>query len=257
MNLGKKGGSSGLKRKPAPRFWPVHRKEFTWVVKPSAGPHSLKNCLPLTIVLRDILGFAQTRKEAKTIVLQRKVSVDGKVRLEDNFPVGLMDVISILDLNKYFRVLPSKKGLILHPISKEEASFKLCRIESKTIVKKGHIQLNLHDGSNTLIKVADPKNPLEDIYDTLDTLKISLPEKQILEHIKMKENGFAIITSGKNIGKHGRITEIEKAQAKKRRNSLVTIENEQGNRYQTTLNLVFAIGEKQPIILLPEASTLV
>jgi ribosomal protein S4E len=75
--LGKKGGSTGLKRKPAPRFWPIHRKEFTWVVKPSPGPHSLQNCLPLAIVLRDILGFAQTRKEAKSIVSQGKVYVDG------------------------------------------------------------------------------------------------------------------------------------------------------------------------------------
>ena len=254
MNLGKKGGSTGLKRKPAPRFWPIHRKEFVWVVKPSPGPHSLQRCLPLAIVLRDILGFAQTRKEAKTIVSQGKIYVDGKVRREDNFPVALMDVISIPDADKCFRILPSKKGLILHPIGKEEVVFKLCRIENKAVVKNGHIQLNLHDGSNILVKVADPKNPQEDIYKTHDTLKISLPERQILEHIKMKENDFAIITGGKNIGEYGKIVEIESEKVKKRRNASVIIEDEKGNRYQTILNFVFAIGEKQPIISLPEAN---
>lgn len=255
--MGRKGESTGLKRKPAPKFWPIHRKEFVWVVKPSPGPHSIENCLPLAIVLRDILGFAKTRKEVKTIVSQGRVYVDGKVRREDNFPVGLMDVISISDVDKCFRILPSSKGLILHSIDKEEATFKLCRIESKTVVKNGHIQLNLHDGSDILVKVTDPKNPQEDVYKTLDTVKISLPERQILEHVRMKEGDFAIITGGKNIGKYGKIVEIEKAEGKKHRNALATIEDERGNRYQTILNLVAVIGETQPLISLPEAAPVV
>ncbi|MEM3579351.1 MAG: 30S ribosomal protein S4e [Candidatus Bathyarchaeia archaeon] len=255
--MGKKGEPTRLKRKPAPRFWPIARKEFVWAVKPSPGPHSLESCLPLAIVLRDILGLAKTRKEAKTIVSQGRIYVDGRVRLNDDFPVGLMDVISIPDMDKHFRILPSKKGLILHPISKEEATFKLCRIENKTVVKNGNVQINLHDGSNVLVKVADPKNPQEDVYKTLDTAKISLPEKQILEHIKMKENDFAMITGGKNIGKFGKISEIEHVEGKKRRESLAVIEDEKGNRYQTILDFVFVIGEKQPLISLPEATELV
>jgi len=255
--LGKKGRSTGLKRKPAPRFWPIHRKESVWVVKPSSGPHSLEGCLPLAIVLREILGFAKTRKEAKTVVSQGKVYVDGKVRREDDFPIGLMDVVFIPDADKCFRVLPSSKGLILHPIDQEEAKFKLCRIENKTVVENGHAQLNLHDGSNILVKVTDPKNPKEDVYKTLDTVRISLPERQILEHIKLKKGDFVIITSGKNIGKYGKIVEIEKVKGKKRKNTLVTINDEKGNRYQTILNFVFAIGETQPLISLPEAAQVV
>ena len=255
--MGRKGESSGLKRKPAPRFWPIHRKESTWVVKPSSGPHSIKKCLPLTVVLRDTLGFAHTRKEAKTIVSQGMLLVDGKVRREDDFPVGLIDVISLPEVDKHFRVLPSRKGLVLHPINKDEASFKLCRIESKTVVRDGHVQLNCHDGLNMLIKVADPKKPQEDVYKAFDTIKISFPEKQILGHIKMKEKDFAIITGGKNIGKHGKIVEIEKAEGKKRRNAIAIIEDEKGNRYQTTLNFVFAIGETQPLISLPEETAVV
>jgi len=211
--------------------------------------------MPLAVILRDVLGFAKTRKEAKTIVSQGRVYVDGDVRREDDFPVGLMDVISIPDVGKSFCVLPWYKGLILNEISAEEAKFKLCRIEDKTVISDGHVQLHLHDGSNILIKVSDVKNPVEDVYSTLDTVKISVPEKQILEHTKMKEKDFAIITGGKNVGKHGRIVEIEKAEGKKRRNTLVTIEDEKGGRYQTILNFVFAIGEKQSLIpLTPEAA---
>ncbi|MEM4713266.1 MAG: 30S ribosomal protein S4e [Candidatus Bathyarchaeia archaeon] len=251
--MGRKGGSTTLKRKPAPRIWPIHRKEFVWVVKPTSGPHSLKSCLPITLLLRDILGAAKTRKEAEIITAQGKVYVDGRVRRDDKFPTGLMDVVSLLDMNKYFRILPSHKGLILHPVSREEANFKLCRIESKTVVKNGHVQLNLHDGSNILVKVADPKNPQEDVYSSFDTIKISLPDRQILEHIKMKENDYVIITSGKNMGKHGKIVEIEKVKGKKRKDAIVTVEDEKGNRYQTVMEFVFAIGETKPLISLPEA----
>jgi len=252
--LGRKGASTGLKRKPAPRFWPIHRKEVTWIVKPSAGPHTIERCLPLAIVLRDSLEVAKTRKEAKTIVSQGRIYVDGSVRRDDDFPIGLLDVVSIPDVDKSFCVLPSAKGLILQPIGKEETKFKLCRIENKKIVENGNVQLNLHDGTNILVKVADQKDPHEDVYETLDTLKISLPEKQIIEVIKMKEKDFAIITGGKNIGKYGRIVELEKAEGKKRRNALVTIEDEKGNRYQTVLDFVFAIGEIQPLISLPEVA---
>jgi small subunit ribosomal protein S4e len=252
--MGKKGGSKGLKRKPAPRFWPIHRKEFVWTVKPKPGPHSLESCLPLTIVLRELLDLAKTRKEAKKIVTEGKVHVDGKIRREEAFPVSLMDVIFMPNTNKAFRVWPSSKGLILHPIDKKEAAFKLCRIENKKSVRNGHVQLNLHDGSNILVKVADPKNPQEDVYETLNTLKVSLPEKQILEHIKMEKNALAMITSGKNIGKHGRVVEIEDMKGQKRRKTLAKIQDKEGETYQTILDFVFAIGETHASISLPEGT---
>ncbi|MCW3995971.1 MAG: 30S ribosomal protein S4e [Candidatus Bathyarchaeota archaeon] len=254
--MGKKGKTARLKRKPAPRFWPIHRKELPWIVKPSAGTHSLHNSLSLTLVLRDILGMAQTRKESKMILAQGKVLVDGRVRKNDDFPVGLMDVVSMPETNKYYRVMPSHKGLVLAPISKEEASIKLVRVENKTTVPNG-IQIALHDGSNMLIKVADPKNPQEVTYQTFDILQISLPEKQVLQTLKTKEGNLAVITGGKNIGKLGRIVEIEKTEAKKRHQALVLIEDEKGARYQSIMDFVFSIGEATPLINTAEAQAVV
>jgi small subunit ribosomal protein S4e len=255
--LGKKGKVGRLKRKPAPRFWPIHRKEAVWTVRPSSGPHSLEKCLPLSIVLRDILEVAETRKEAKKIISKGKIYVDGKVRLKDDFPVGLMDVISMPDLNKFYRILPSHKGLFLNPISKEEASFKLLRVEDRTIVKNGSSQIAFHDGTNILVKAEDPENPQEVVYETFTTLKLGLPEKQILDQLKTKKGNTAIITGGKNIGKQGKIVEIEKTEAKKRRNALVVVEDEKGTRYQTILDFVFSIGGANSLISLPEANAVV
>ena len=254
--MGKKGKVGRLKRKPAPRFWPIHRKEAVWIVRPSSGPHSLEKCLPLSLVLRDILKVAETRKEAKKIISQGKVYVDGKVRRKDDFPVGLMDVISMPDLNKFYRVLPSHKGLFLNPIGKEEARFKLLRVEDRTIVKNGTSQFAFHDGTNLRIKAEDLENP-EIIYESFATLKLGLPEKQILDQLKTKKGNIAVITGGKNIGKQGKIVEIEKAVAKKRRNALVVIEDEKGDHYQTILDFVFSIGGAKSLISLPEASSVV
>lgn len=255
--MGKKGKTSRLKRKPAPRFWPIHRKEFQWIVKPSCGPHSMDKCLPLALVLRDIVGVAETRKEAKVIVSQGKVYVDGKVRRKDDFPVGLMDVISMPDMKKFYRVMPSHKGLMLNPISEEEAMFKLFRVEDKTVVGNDIVQIALHDGSNLRVKIENPENPQEIPYATFDVIKASLPAKEVLSSIKIKEGNLAVITGGKNIGKQGRIVEIEKTEAKKRRNALVVIEDEKGNRYQTILDFVFSVGDAESLISLPEAASVV
>jgi len=114
------------------------------------------------------------------------------------------------------------------------------------------VQLNLHDGRNVLVSVKDPMKPEEDFYQTFDTVKISLPEQEVSEHIKLAEGAYALIVEGKNTGKHGKIVGIEKTAGQKRRSSLVTIENERGNRFQTTIDYVFAIGDAKPQISLPE-----
>jgi len=252
--LGKKGGKKHLKRKAAPKFWPIHRKEFIWTVKPKPGPHRTSSCMPLALIIRDVLGFAKTLREAEAIISQEKIMVDGRVQRSELFPAGLMDVISIPDVEKAYRILPSEKGLVLHPIEKEETGFKLCRIEGKTVVDGGHIQLNLHDGRNVLIRVKDPKKPEEDVYRPMDTLKISVPSQEITGHMKLAEGALAIIIGGKNAGRHGKVVALEERTDQKHRNQVITVEDANGKRFQTTLDLVFVIGDNEPSISLPEAT---
>ena len=250
--MGRKGERKHLKRKPAPKIWPIHRKEAVWTVKPKPGPHPLSRCIPLTLIVRDMLQFAKTGKEAKTIISQGKIKVNGKVQREERFLVGLMDVISIPDTEKVYRVMPYEKGLFLHPIESDEAEFKLYRIEDKNVVRGGHVQLNFHDGTSVLIRVNDPKKPEEDVYQTLDTLKLSIPDRELLGHMKLTVGTPAIIIGGKNIGKYGKITAIEEKPDQKRRNLLVTIEDKNGNQFQTILNFIFVLGDTEPSISLLE-----
>jgi small subunit ribosomal protein S4e len=200
-----------------------------------------------------MLGFAKTAKEAKNIISDGKITVDGKVRRDERFLVGLMDVISIPDAKKSYRVLPSGSGLFLHPISADEAAFKLFRIEDKTIVKGGNVHLDLHDGSTVLVAVGSSQKPEEDVYYTLDVLKISVPDRELLGQAKLTAGAPAIVIGGKNMGKYGKVSTIEKKADKKRRDLLVTLKDVNGNQFQTILDFVFILGDAEPSISLPEA----
>jgi len=249
--LGRKGERGHLKRKPAPKLWPIHRKEAVWTVMPKPGPHSLARSLPLALVVRDILGFAKTAKEAKNILSKGLISVDGKVRCDERFLVGLMDVISIEGTKKAYRVLPSGKGLYLSPIDPADA-FKLYRIENKTVVKGGRMQLDLQDGTSFLVDSSDIENPATS-YTTLDVLKLSVPDREILAYTKLSVGSPAVVIGGKNMGKSGTIDSIEKQADKKRRDLIVTLKDANGEQFQTILDFVFILGDAEPLITVPEA----
>jgi small subunit ribosomal protein S4e len=240
------GSSHHLKRLPAPSFWPIYRKEHQWTVKPKPGPHSLNRCLPLLLVLREMLQLVRTRREAKYLLSKGNVKVNGRVRRNDDFPVGIMDVIEFPTIQKIYRVLPStNKGLSLCAITDQEKDFKLCQIINKTCVKGGHIQLNLNDGRNLLIRVKDPQDPQEETYQTYDTLKIQLPDSERLDSLKFEEGSLAIVTDGKNIGRWGQIVEIEK---QGRQKETITLRNEEDQQFKTIRDYVFPIGKGMPWI---------
>ncbi|MFX1410145.1 MAG: 30S ribosomal protein S4e [Promethearchaeota archaeon] len=243
------GGQKILKRLNTPVFLQIKRKHGKFFVKSSPGPHPNNFCLPLLHIVRDLLKVVDNYREAKKVIGLGFFKVDGKIVKDIGYPVGLMDVLSIEKMNKHFRVLPdSHYGLILHEITEEESRFKLCRINQKTSIKGGHIQLNLHDGRNVLIRINDPKNPKEDIYQRMDVLKLSIPEQDIIKVLKFKEKHLAVIMSGKNIGQVGKIQNITKRFGPKA--STVSIEHN-GSHTETLYDYTFIIGEDQLEINMP------
>ncbi|MGP3702757.1 MAG: 30S ribosomal protein S4e [Candidatus Bathyarchaeota archaeon] len=246
--MGSKGGSSHIKRLVAPSFWPIHRKEKVWTVKPSPGPHSISESIPLLVIVRDLLSLAKTAREASIIISGGKIKVDGRVRKDRKFPVGLMDVVEIPDIGKSFRVVPdSHNFLALVEVSGEEKNFKLCRIEGKVTVKGGKTQLNLHDGKNVVLDGEEAKKG----WKVLDVLKIGFPDyKIVLQHLPLKEGMYAVITGGRNIGKHGVIKMIEKTEHKARKYRSITIEDTNGGQWQTIPEYVFVVGEEKPLVSL-------
>jgi len=228
-----------LKRLNAPKSWPVARKNHVWVTSPNPGPHSLEGCMPLSVVLRDLLKVVDTAAEAKKALSSKQVLVDGKVITEEKFPVGLMDVISMPVLGKHYRMLLDSRGkFILVEVAEERAQWKLCRIENKTYVSGGRLQLNLHDGRNILVD--------DDVYKTGDVMKIELPTQKVIEAFKLVQGNVAMVVSGSSAGQIFVVDE----QVEERSSAPNLIRFKNGKL--TIKDNVFVIGNKTPEIALPE-----
>ena len=235
--------STQMKRLTAPRSWPLKRKIRVWVTKQSPGPHSIEMSMPAAIVLRDILKVCDTAKEAKRIIGNREILVDGKPLKSHKMPVGLMDVLSIPKTGKNYRMLLTDKGkLTLIEISEAEAKWKLCKLQNKTTVRNGKIQLNLHDGRNIVLD----KNE----YKTGDVLKIELDGQKISASYPLAPGSLAMIHEGPHAGKTAVVSECII-----RRGSVPNVVRfEDGT--ETVRENVFVIGVKKSAIKLPEASAL-
>ena len=222
--------SNHLKRLAMPRSWPLPRKTSVWVTRPTPGAHSLELCMPVTLVVRDVLRLAKTAREVRFILHNELAKIDGRVVKDPRRGVGLMDVLTLGEDN-YRCVLDHNGRLQYRPISADEASWKVCRIEGKTTIKGGRTQLNLHDGRNILVD-----DPSKDAYSTGDSLKISLPDQKVVEHIRFAEGTRCYLIGGAHVGSTAEVTEyVEKRSS---------MPNEvQFDGFGTVARNVFAIGD--------------
>ncbi len=233
--------SQHSKRYNAPtEKWGIPTKESFWAPRPTPGPHSASTSIPLIVVLRDILRYTETSKEAEHILAERKVEVDGRVTTDKNRPVGLMDVISIPEISENYRVLFDQKGKFrLLPIDKSQAEWKLVRIQDKTTLNGGITQYNLHDGTN--IRSEDGNK-----YKTKDVLKIQLPSRKIVECFEFDEGKMALVTGGNHIGELGTIKGYEVIKGSQP--NFVHFESD----ITTVEEYTFVVGEDKPVIEIPE-----
>ena len=233
--------SKHLKRLAAPRTVRLHRKEKTWTIKQSPGPHPLEKSIPLGLIIRDYLSLCDTYREVKRVISSGDILVDGSKRKNHKFPCGLMDVISIPKLNKDYRILFDENGkLTLLPISSKDAEWKLQRIENKTIIKGNKTQLNFHDGRNILVK--------KDEYKTGDVLKISFKDNKISDVFKYEKGTVSMIIGGSHIGEMANIEDIQVTSSSK-----PNLAKMKGNtEFSTLTHYIFPIGKTKPVVSFPE-----
>jgi small subunit ribosomal protein S4e len=184
-----------------PRSWPLPRKTTVWVQKPDPCGHSIEKCMPMGMILRDVLGVAHNRREAKKILHSRQIMVDGKIETAIGRGVGLMDVLTVGE-NNFRCILDINGKLRYRPISKKQASTKTCRVMGKTTISGGKTQLHLYDGRNLLFD----SNPE---YKSGDSVVISLPEQEIIVHHKFEQGALAYLTGGSHIGETATVNSRE------------------------------------------------
>lgn len=230
-----------LKRLRAPKFWKVEKKAKTWVVAPHPGPHKKFECIPLLILVRDILKITENASETKAIINRGELIVDGKVRKDYKYPAGLMDVITIPKLEKFYRIVPYEKGLKVIEISEMESKEKILKVKNKILLKGKKVQLNLHDGRNMLVE--------KDIYKTGDSLLVELPSNKILKHVKLEAGNTALIVKGKNAGDIVKIKELVVKKSKELDKVVCEMDNK---KLEVIQEYILVVGEETPIIKVVE-----
>ncbi len=90
----------------------LNKLGVVYATRAATGPHKRRECIPLTVLLRNRLRYAFTRQEALKIVKDKEglIKIDGKIRREPRFPLGVMDVVTIERTGEFFRILYDVKG---------------------------------------------------------------------------------------------------------------------------------------------------
>jgi small subunit ribosomal protein S4e len=187
------------KRLSAPDSWPVERKEETFTVKADAGPHG-ESGVPLLIVLRDVLGYVDSKKEARYALENGSILVNGDGNVEESRPVGMFDILAFTEREEYYRVFPSEGGrLSLTPIDGDAAASRLGKVVGKQQVSGGDFQYTLHDGTTLRAEETD--------YQTNDSLVIDNDSKDVVAHFPYEEGALVTAVEGSHAGEIGTVDE--------------------------------------------------
>ena len=221
------------KRLAVPNSWPVERKTQTFTVKAGAGPHGEEG-VPLVVLLRDVLGYVDSRKEARYALNTDSVLVNGDAVSDEQRPIGMFDILAFPVREEYFRVFPDEGGrLALTPIDEESAGSRLGKVVNKTVVPGGDVQLTLHDGTNVRVD-ADTE------YNTKDSIVIDNESKEIVAHFEYEEGALVTAVAGQHAGSIGEIETIDVTLGSGS-NTVVVGDDESG--YETVEEYVVVIDE--------------
>lgn len=232
-----------MKRLHAPKKWMLGKMAGVFAPRPSQGPHKLRECIPICVILRDKLKYALTNKECTQICMERCVKVDGKIRTDHNFPTGFMDVVTLEKSGDRYRVLFDAKGrFVLQRLDLQEAQFKLCRV-TQVKVTTGKIPVCVtHDGRT--IRYPDPDVKVN------DSIKVNIETGKMSDILKFELGAMVMLTKGHNCGRIGTLMHIEKHDGSF---SIVTIKDSKGQTFCTRLTNCFVIGSgSTPQISVPK-----
>lgn len=243
-----RGPKKHLKRMNAPNHWMLDKLTGVYAPRPSSGPHKLRECIPLAVLLKNKLKYALNGNEVKKIVRDKAglIKVDNRTRKDPGFPLGFMDVVSIDKTGEHYRILLDVKGRYFpHKINAKEATYKLLKIKKKATAANKVPYLSTHDGRTI-------RYPKPDVT-VGDTVRYNLETGEIEGHYKYGQGSRVLIIGGNNIGRVGNISHIERIQGAF---DIVHIKDTRGKVFATRDNNVFVLGAKsaETAVSLPRGS---
>merc|ERR1712038_1332354 len=201
--MGRRGPKKHLKTLAAPHHWMLPKTGGVFSFRPNAGPHKLRECLPLAIFIRNRLHYALTGNECQKIMQGR---------------------------------------MIVHRITAEEASYKLCRVK-KVFVEKNNVPfLVTHDGRS--IRYPNPDCKVG------DSIELDLASNKISNWVKFDTGNLCQVIGGKNIGRIGTIVSRERHPGSF---DIVNVKDASGHVFATRASNIFLLGKgNKALVSLPK-----
>jgi len=141
-----------------------------------------------------MLRLADTSKEVKGMIHDKKIMINGKLAKTLNDPICLFSILSA-DKNYLLNILPTGRFELKETKEKDRK----LKIIGKSMVKGKVLQYALHDGTN----VISDKN-----FSVGDTLILNT-ENKIQKHMAMDKGKEAFAFAGNYTGKIGKIENID------------------------------------------------
>ena len=180
----------------------IPRKVYFWGATPLPGKHSRENSVALLTVLRDYLKLGDKEREITRMLNSGFVKIDGRTVKNRKAAVGFMDVISIVPIEKYYRLVYDSRGrLIVKEEEDKNSGIKPMRVMNKVTTKGGKTQIVFHDGQNIITE--------DSSISTGDVVLMSVPDKKVQHILKMQPGNKAFLTGGAHVGSTGTIKKVE------------------------------------------------
>ncbi len=170
---------------------PIARKGTKYVARQSSD---LDSSVSVLFAVRDMLKIAKTAKEVKEMIKNKSLKLNNREVKDERQSLRLFNILHA-DKN-YILKLNQTGKFYLEPTKSDERP---CKVIGKTILSKGRVQLNLHDGSNVLSK---------DKVKINDTLYLDKNNK-LVKHISFEKGSKIFVTHGKYMGNTGKIDSLE------------------------------------------------
>ncbi len=213
------------KRLSAPKHYAIDRKGLTYTTT-TEGSRSPEQGIPAVIFLREVTGYAETKKEAKEIIRNGVLFRNGDRIRNIRDTIGVMDVIEIEETEETFRMLPEAEGLVFQETNDNRSAAK---VTGKTVEGEEYVY-HLHNGENYRT---------EDEYSTGATLVFNGD----VEAFQIEEEGEVVILGGKHAGK---VAEVKELHSRGMRPDTATVETQE-SEFEIMQDKLFAKGDLEVV----------
>jgi small subunit ribosomal protein S4e len=227
-----RGPKRHLKRLFAPKDWMLSKLGGVFAPRPRSGPHKLRECMPLSVVLRNRLKYALNAREATMILRQKLVNVDSRPRTDPKYPAGFQDVIEIGKTGERFRLLYDQKGrFTLTSVGEAEARIKLCRVQNVHTTTGRVPTVTTHDGR----RIRFPSLKIR----RGDSVVVNHSTGKITNVLPLRKDAVVMLVGGSNRGRIGKAVNLERHPGGF---GIAHIVDAAGNEFATRVGNIFVIG---------------